>query len=110
MAVPSRCDTCGQVDDHPKFHYGNDTYHHDCLPYKVTRDLTTYGYWMPVYGVNAEGQPVVIDNQWVDGDEVPESEQHQHNKNVLALKKKAESGVHGDKLAAFAATLPAQEG
>jgi recombinational DNA repair protein (RecF pathway) len=28
----SRCDQCGQVDDHPKVHYSDGgTRHHDCL-------------------------------------------------------------------------------
>ena len=33
--VPTQCDGCGQVDDHPKLHYGVQTYHHDCTPYVV---------------------------------------------------------------------------
>jgi hypothetical protein len=29
----SRCDQCGQYDDHPKVHaYEGGTWHHDCLP------------------------------------------------------------------------------
>lgn len=29
----TRCDHCGQVDDHPKVHYGDQgTWHHDCTP------------------------------------------------------------------------------
>lgn len=32
--VLSRCDQCGQLDDHPKSHWSTgETYHHDCLPY-----------------------------------------------------------------------------
>jgi len=28
----SRCDQCGQTDDHPKVHdFGGGTHHHDCL-------------------------------------------------------------------------------
>ena len=28
----SRCDQCGQTDDHPKVHgFGGSTHHHDCL-------------------------------------------------------------------------------
>lgn len=39
--VPSECDTCGQYDDHPKLHYGEETFHHDtaCLPVRVRRDI-----------------------------------------------------------------------
>lgn len=29
------CDQCGQVDDHPKLHYGTQTWHHDCVPAPV---------------------------------------------------------------------------
>lgn len=35
----SECDNCGQSDDHPKLHYGGETYHHDCIPARVARDL-----------------------------------------------------------------------
>ena len=31
--VASRCDQCGQDDDHPKVHIGVVTKHHDCLSY-----------------------------------------------------------------------------
>jgi len=41
--VPLICDGCGAADDHPKLHYGADTYHHDCIPYRVLQDLTTVG-------------------------------------------------------------------
>ena len=29
--VPTLCDQCGQIDDHPKIHLGEVTKHHDCL-------------------------------------------------------------------------------
>ena len=29
--VPTRCDHCGQEDDHPKVHIAPVTKHHDCL-------------------------------------------------------------------------------
>lgn len=35
----TRCDDCGQADDHPKLHYGIETYHHDCLPPRVRHDV-----------------------------------------------------------------------
>lgn len=39
----AECDNCGQVDDHPKLHYGApsgiETYHHDCIPARVRKDL-----------------------------------------------------------------------
>jgi hypothetical protein len=41
----TQCDGCGQVDDHPKLHFAGegmsnaDTYHHDCIPYKIEKQL-----------------------------------------------------------------------
>lgn len=32
MRTKTMCDQCGQTDDHPKHHYGEKTYHHDCTP------------------------------------------------------------------------------
>ena len=29
----TRCDQCGQIDDHPKVHLGQVTKHNDCLAY-----------------------------------------------------------------------------
>lgn len=37
--IPSQCDGCGQTDDHPKLHYLDETYHHDCTPFRVLSDL-----------------------------------------------------------------------
>jgi hypothetical protein len=32
--VPTLCDQCGQIDDHPKSHWNDgNSYHFDCLPY-----------------------------------------------------------------------------
>lgn len=36
----TRCDQCGQLDDHPKSHWSTgETYHHDCLPYDKKKTL-----------------------------------------------------------------------
>jgi hypothetical protein len=35
------CLTCGQCDDHPKLHYAEETYHHDCLPPRVRLDVSS---------------------------------------------------------------------
>lgn len=43
MPATYQCDGCGQADADPKLHYGSDTYHHDCVPFYVYRDLTTVG-------------------------------------------------------------------
>jgi recombinational DNA repair protein (RecF pathway) len=37
----SRCDFCGQTDDHPKVHYSDGrTHHHDCLSADQKAELT----------------------------------------------------------------------
>lgn len=33
------CDQCGGSDDHPKVHYGLNTWHHDCTPAKVREEI-----------------------------------------------------------------------
>lgn len=43
--VPTQCDGCGEVDADPKLHYGAQTYHNDCVPFWVMRDLTEKGYY-----------------------------------------------------------------
>ncbi|GAB3884663.1 RING finger protein [Terrabacter terrigena] len=36
----TRCDQCGQIDDHPKVHvFNGGTFHHDCLSYDLRSDL-----------------------------------------------------------------------
>ena len=36
----SRCDQCGQSDDHPKVHvYNGGTFHHDCLSADLRADV-----------------------------------------------------------------------
>lgn len=36
----SKCDQCGQTDDHPKVHsFGGGTHHHDCLSYSAKAEL-----------------------------------------------------------------------
>lgn len=36
----SRCDQCGQTDDHPKVHsFGGGTHHHDCLSADAKAEL-----------------------------------------------------------------------
>jgi hypothetical protein len=56
----SECETCGQVDDHPKHIYAASVtsrahvYHHDCLPAAVERDVTEHAASHPVHAANAE--------------------------------------------------------
>lgn len=100
MHTPTQCDACGAWDDHPKLHYVSETYHHDCIPFKVMRDLTTTGYWEPVYGVS-EGKIVVVDNHWVEGEEVSEKDLHPEIKKVFSFRTAAMDGTRGDKLRAL---------
>jgi len=39
MRYQTTCDHCGQHDDHPKLHYGEKTYHHDCTPAPVKEEI-----------------------------------------------------------------------
>lgn len=39
----TRCDSCGDTDDHPKHHYGSETNHHDCIPARILDDLDLDG-------------------------------------------------------------------
>lgn len=82
-----QCDGCGQTDDHPKLHYGAETYHHDCIPHRVMRDLTTTGYWSP-------------DGHWVDGEEIPPDDLPPEVHRVVEIRRKAEGGTRGGKLRA----------
>lgn len=103
------CEGCGAVDDHPKLHYGAEQYHHDCAPYKVIRDLTTYGYWRPEFGVNDAGERVVVNMVWVDGDPIPPEDQHPQHARALALREAALSGIRGDALREHVAALHAAQ-
>jgi hypothetical protein len=35
----TQCDVCGNVDDHPKLHYSNKTWHHDCVPSDIKAQI-----------------------------------------------------------------------
>lgn len=38
--ISTRCDQCGQTDDHPKvIGYGGTTHHHDCLSFDQRAEL-----------------------------------------------------------------------
>jgi hypothetical protein len=86
--VPYRCDGCGQTDDHPKMHYGVQTYHHDCIPAFVMDDLTSESTY------RVEGGQVSLLQR------VPLPEEHMHPGTVrlLETRKKAESGTRGPAL------------
>lgn len=88
MRVSTECDGCGQHDDHPKVHYGQETYHHDCLPHRVLRDLTTVG--------------TFVDGQYV---ETPGVEMHEDAAATVArlveIVDACKGGLKGDNLLAF---------
>lgn len=82
----SQCDGCGQVDDHPKLHYAAqgmqvaDSYHHDCLPFKVQLDIL---------GPDPDA--------WDDG-----------QARVAEIIEQAKQGVHGKKLLAHIEKMHAE--
>lgn len=96
----SQCDACGQVDDHPKHHYGAETYHHDCTPFRVIDDMTSTS----VYRVE-DGQMVLHERT-----PLAEADYSPTTKQFFALRKLAESGTRGEKLRAKALALKPTEG
>jgi hypothetical protein len=92
------CEQCGQTDDHPKLHYGVQTFHHDCAPYTVIRDLTTYGYWRVEQVTLPDGQVVPQMTDWVDGPEIPPDELPVGTVRALEARRLAEQGTRGKKL------------
>lgn len=47
------CKACPEADDHPKIHYGNDSYHHDCLPPFAVLDVTRLADTHPQHAAQA---------------------------------------------------------
>lgn len=94
IVISALCDNCGQVDDHPKLHYGAATFHHDCLPFYVVRDLTTLGYW----DTERDERGVIIGNRWVEGEDIPSSHQHPEIAKALAVRAFALDGLRGSEL------------
>ena len=96
--VEARCDNCGQTDDHPKLHYGAETYHHDCIPARVMDDIEGETLHEVVQNPAAPGghELRVIGRVGLPDEELPEAV-HQLRKII----KKAKGGTHGDKLLAY---------
>jgi hypothetical protein len=92
IRIPAKCGTCGQVDDHPKLHYGQLQFHHDCIPAFVMEDLTSESTW--------EHQD---DNGWVLVDRIPLADEDLHPaaQEMLKIVKKCKSGTKGDALRKF---------
>lgn len=84
----TQCDGCGQIDPDPKTHYGSESYHFDCLPYRVLRDMTTVG--------------TFIDGQYV---ETPGVEMHEDAAAAAArlvqIVDTCKGGLKGDALRDF---------
>ncbi len=93
------CDGCGQTDDHPKLHYGTQTYHHDCVPAFVMDDLTHESSY------RLEGNQLVL----VDRVPLPEDSMAPQVRRLLAVRDKAQGGTRGPKLLNFIQSLPPAE-
>ncbi len=83
-----RCDGCGQTDDHPKMHYGAQTYHHDCIPAFVMDDLTSETYY------EVQGNQLVMSSRVP----LPEERLHPGTRLMMKARDKAQSGTRGAKL------------
>ncbi len=83
-----RCDGCGQTDDHPKMHYGAQTFHHDCIPAFVLDDLTSQSFY------RVEGNQLVLESRVP----LPEENMHPGTRRLLKVRDKAQSGTRGPKL------------
>jgi hypothetical protein len=89
--VAMRCDICGQTDDHPKHHYMNQTFHHDCTPAYVLDDMTHETF----YTRDAAGNAFVTSRV-----PIPEENWHPGTKMYFKIREKALSGTHGNELLA----------
>jgi hypothetical protein len=110
--VLSECDNCGQYDDHPKLHYGPETYHHDCVPARVMRDITSVTDYEVVENPAAPGGQELRMLARRPLDEVADVPQETLD-NIHRLTKiidKAKSGTRGPKLLTYIEKLHAGEG
>ncbi len=82
-----RCDGCGQVTDHPAHHYGNLTFHHDCTPDYVLREMTSHNHFRP----GDDGGPPVLVSQTP----LPEEEWHPGVRKFMQVRQAALDGTHG---------------
>jgi len=91
MRTEQDCDGCGQVDAHPRVHYGAETYHHDCIPHRVLVDLTTVG--------------TFVNGQYVETPDVPMSEEAAATvARLVEIVDACKGGLKGDDLLAFIET------
>jgi hypothetical protein len=97
--VQLRCDGCGQTDDHPKMHYGAQTYHHDCIPAFVLDDLTSESFF------RVEGTTVLLESRVP----LPEEKLAPQIRRLLAVREMAMKGTRGPKLLSRITEMPPAE-
>lgn len=85
----SSCDNCGKSDDHPKLHYGMETYHHDCIPARVVEDMTSLSAWQR----NGDGGLFLVSRE-----EIPRAELPKPVAEALAIREFASAGLRGEDL------------
>jgi hypothetical protein len=87
-----RCDTCGQSDDHPKHHYGRQTFHHDCTPASVIDEMTS------LVTLNLDQQGNVLGIAYLTP--LDPEDYHPGVKRFLEIREAAMKGTRGPKLLA----------
>jgi hypothetical protein len=88
--VQYRCDGCGQTDDHPKFHYAAQVFHHDCIPAYIMDELQGESY----YRLD-ENSGQLVRTSIVP---LPEEELSLEIRRLLHIRALAEKGTRGTKL------------
>jgi hypothetical protein len=99
IRVPTQCSGCGQIDDHPKFHFGPGPlqFHFDCIPYFIVEDATHVSDWV----WDGEAKAFALHRR----DPIPEDALHPMVKHTLRVREQAQKGVHGADLVAKIADL-----
>lgn len=87
MLAVLQCDNCGQTDDHPKHHYGAETYHHDCTPFRVWEDMLSYTHW--------ERDPETKQMMMLSRVPMPKAEIFRQTAEAEAIAEFARQGVKG---------------
>lgn len=101
MTTMLQCDGCGQTDDDPKHHYGDETYHHDCTPHRVIEDMTS----VTQYQRDEDGNLNIASRT-----PIPEKDFPEHTKRFMAARKLAQEGTRGAKLRKHLTALKPLEG
>ena len=82
------CDNCGQADNHPKLHFGAETYHHDCIPHRVIEDMTS----VSTYSVE-DGALVLSAREPLERADLAKQ-----TAEALAIREFAQNGLRGEEL------------